>query len=301
MRVPGALIHRPGTCTNTRSVNGILNVGAKYLGTGKQQQIRIESSSGLTEEEIQRMIKDAEVHAEEDKAQREKVDVKNRADQLVAQTEQTLQQAGDKVSSEDRSRIKSALDNLKEKTKEEDTEAIKSAMETLTGASHAMAQAMYAQAGAQQQATGGETGGAQNQQAGGNEKTVDADYEEVTKNENKSQQTKTLQKGKHMAKLKALAAAGLGGAALIVVAVAAAKKLKREETGYEKFGNDIDSIIRRAMSRIEQTARQVRSRAGDGYGERANHEINQAVDRARADLGQITSDIKQRIAVMKES
>lgn len=176
--------------------NGILNVSAKDLGTGKQQQIRIESSSGLSENDIDRMVKEAEANAAKDKEEKERVDVKNQADQLIYQTEKTLSELDGKVSDEDKSKIQSALDDLKEKAKTDDTQAIKSSIESLTKASHAMAEAMYKNAGgaAQGGAAGGpETAGPQGgasgsqQQQGGQKKdrgdgddgAVDADFEVV--------------------------------------------------------------------------------------------------------------------------
>ncbi len=133
--------------------NGILNVSAKDLGTGKEQKIKIESSSGLSDDEVNKMVKDAEAHAEEDKKEREKIDVKNNADQMIFQTEKTLKEMGDKISSEDKAKIQSALDDLKEKAKGDNVEAIKASIESLTQASHKMAEEMYKQqaaAGAQQ-------------------------------------------------------------------------------------------------------------------------------------------------------
>jgi len=135
--------------------NGILKVSAKDLGTGKEQQIRIESSSGLNESEIKRMVKEAEANADSDKREKENVEVKNHADQLVFQTEKTLSELGDKISADDKGRITSALEDLKEKIKGGDINAIKSSMEALTKASHKMAEEMYknaqgSQAGKQQ-------------------------------------------------------------------------------------------------------------------------------------------------------
>jgi len=130
--------------------NGILNVSAKDMGTGKQQQIRIEASSGLNEGEIQRMVKDAEVNAEQDKKEKERVDTKNQAEHLVFQTEKTLKEAGEKVSPSDRQKMEAALNDLKDRIKSGDTAAIKKAMEALTGASHKMAEEMYKHAGPQQ-------------------------------------------------------------------------------------------------------------------------------------------------------
>ncbi len=178
--------------------NGILNVSAKDLGTGKEQQIRIESSSGLSEDEIKRMVKDAEANAEQDKKEREKVDVKNQADQLVFQTEKTLEEAGDKISESDKANIKSALDELKEKSKSDDIEAIKAAMDALMKSSHKMAEEMYkhaqggaageqAQGGAQQQA-GAQQSQADSETGGKNDGAVDADYEVVDDDEEKDKQ-----------------------------------------------------------------------------------------------------------------
>lgn len=173
--------------------NGILHVSAKDLGTGKEQQIKIESSSGLSEDEINRMVKEAESHADEDKKEREKVDVKNQAEQLAYQTEKTLGEIGDKISDDEKGTINSALEDLKEKLKGDDVEAIKASMDALMKASHKMAEEMYKSsqaagagaAGAQQQQAASEGGqaGPGAQGSGGNDKgedgAVDADYEVV--------------------------------------------------------------------------------------------------------------------------
>lgn len=169
--------------------NGILNVSAKDMGTGKQQQIRIESSSGLSESEIQKMVKDAEVNAEKDKAEKERIEVKNQADQTIFQTEKTLADIGDKISDEEKASITTALNDLKEKAKGDDLAAIKASVEALMKASHTMAEAMYKNAGAQ---AGAPEGGQEQQQQGpadgaqqeqpkdkGAHGAVDADYEVV--------------------------------------------------------------------------------------------------------------------------
>ena len=127
--------------------NGILNVSAKDLGTGKQQQIRIESSSGISESDIQRMVKEAESNAAADKEEREHIETKNQADQAVYQTEKTLSEIGDKIPESDKAGVQKALDDLKEKLKGTDYAAIKSSLEALMKASHAMAEAMYKKAG----------------------------------------------------------------------------------------------------------------------------------------------------------
>jgi len=129
--------------------NGIINVGAKDMGTGKTQQIRVESSSGLSESEIEKMVKDAEVNAEKDKAEREKIETKNQADQTIFQTEKTLKEVEGKIPESDKAAIEKALADLKEKAKGEDIAAIKASMDALMKASHSMAEAMYKTAGAQ--------------------------------------------------------------------------------------------------------------------------------------------------------
>lgn len=163
--------------------NGILHVSAKDLGTGKEQSIRITASSGLSEEEIEKMQEDAEKHAEEDRKRKELIEAKNNADSLIYTTEKSLQEAGDKVDSETKSNIESAIEKLKKTLEEDDAEAIKSATDELSQASHKLAEAMYSQASQEQ--AGGATGGAGGETAGeegsgkGEDDVVDADYEEV--------------------------------------------------------------------------------------------------------------------------
>jgi len=133
--------------------NGILNVSAKDLGTGKQQSIEIKSSSGLSEDEIEKMTKDAESHAEEDKKKREVVDLKNQADQLIWQTEKTLKEHGEKVSAETRGNIENAVNNLKETAKGEDGDAIKKAIEKLGEAGQELGKTLYEEAAKKQAAS----------------------------------------------------------------------------------------------------------------------------------------------------
>jgi len=140
--------------------NGILNVSAKDLGTGKQQSIEIKSSSGLSEGEIEKMKKEAESHADEDKKKREVVDLKNQADQLVYSTEKTLKEHGDKVSAETRGKIESAVNNLKEVVKGEDADAIKKAIENLGTTSQELGKVLYEEA-AKKQAASAQTSGAE--------------------------------------------------------------------------------------------------------------------------------------------
>ena len=135
-------------------VNGILNVSAKDLATGKEQSVEIKGSSGLDEGEIDKMRKDAETHADEDKQRRELVDLKNQADALAYEMEKTLKEQGEKVSPEDRGNVESAISQLREALKGDDGQAIRRSMENLEKASHAVAEEMYkaaadkAQAGA---------------------------------------------------------------------------------------------------------------------------------------------------------
>jgi molecular chaperone DnaK len=140
--------------------NGILEVKANDLGTGKQQSIVIKSSSGLSEDEIDNMTKEAESHAEEDKKRREVVDLKNQADQLVYSTEKTLKEHGDKVSAETRGTIESAVNNLKEVGKGDEPDAIKKAIENLSEAGQELGKVLYEEA-AKKQAAAGEAGPAQ--------------------------------------------------------------------------------------------------------------------------------------------
>ncbi|TWT90338.1 Chaperone protein DnaK [Pseudobythopirellula maris] len=131
--------------------NGILNVAAKDLGTGVEHTVKIEQSSGLSEEEIEKMRRDGEANAEEDKKKRELVEARNAAESLAYQVEKTLKEQGDKVSDDDRAPIESAIEKVRETAKGEDVAAIKSATDALQQASHAMSEAMYksaAEAGA---------------------------------------------------------------------------------------------------------------------------------------------------------
>jgi molecular chaperone DnaK len=134
--------------------NGILNVSAKDRGTGKEQQIRIESSSGLSQSEIERMVKDAEANAAQDKSEREKVDVRNQAEQLAHQTEKMLEETNGKVDEATKQRIRDAVAELKQKAKSDDTAAVKASMEKLTRESHALAEQLYRQSQASAQAAG---------------------------------------------------------------------------------------------------------------------------------------------------
>jgi len=135
--------------------NGILNVNAKDLATSKEQSIEIKSSSGLSEDEIKKMTQQAEEHAEEDKKKRELVDTRNQADQLVYSVEKTLKEYGDKISDDEKKNIEKAMEKLREAAKGEDAAAIKAEMESLTQASHKLAQQMYEQAAKEAEAQAG--------------------------------------------------------------------------------------------------------------------------------------------------
>ena len=158
--------------------NGILHVSAKDVATGKQQSIEIKSSSGLSEEEIEKMKTDAESHAEEDKKRRELIDQKNQADQLIYSTEKTLKEHGDKVSAETRGNIESALNNLKEVNKGEDLEAIKKAVENLGNASQELGKILYEEAAKNQaqQQPGQDEQPKQEPKQGGDD-VIDAEFE----------------------------------------------------------------------------------------------------------------------------
>ena len=162
--------------------NGIVHVSAKDKATGKEQSIEIKASSGLSDAEIEKMVKDAEAHADEDKKKRELIDLKNQADSTVYQTEKSLKDMGDKVADEDRSNIEGALNQLKTVKDGEDGDAIKKAMEDLQQVSHKLAEAMYAenQAG-DAAADAAADGAAPEADAAGaaDDDVVDADFEEV--------------------------------------------------------------------------------------------------------------------------
>ena len=168
--------------------NGIVHVSAKDLGTGKEQKIRIESSSGLSEEEINRMVQDAEKHAEEDKKKKEEVEAKNNADHMIYQTEKLLKESGDKLQPSDKSEIESKVSALKSAIDSNNTDNIKRATEELQSAWSKASETLYKQG----QQAGGETG----QQSQANEtnsedtgrkddSVVDADYEVVDDNDKK--------------------------------------------------------------------------------------------------------------------
>ncbi|MDY0162296.1 molecular chaperone DnaK [Desulfobotulus sp.] len=156
--------------------NGIVHVSAKDLGTGKEQSIKITSSSGLSKDDIERLVKEAEMHSDEDKKRRELVEARNTADSMIYQTEKSLKDMGDKVDAETRAGISSAIEDLKKAMEGENTEDIKARTEALTQASHKLAEAMY-----QQQAAGaaGADSGPEEPAPAQDDDVVDADFEEV--------------------------------------------------------------------------------------------------------------------------
>ena len=157
--------------------NGILNVSAKDKATGKEQSIVIKSSSGLSDEEIEQMVQDAEANAEADKEFEEMIQVRNTADGLVHATKKTLEEAGDKATAEEKEAIEKAIADVEEAMKGTDKAAIETATAALTEASSGLAQKLYAEQQAAEQ-TGAE-GGEQAQDAGQDDDVVDAEFEEV--------------------------------------------------------------------------------------------------------------------------
>lgn len=158
--------------------NGIVHVSAKDLGTGKEQSISITASSGLSKEEIDKMVRDAEAHADEDKKKREAIEARNHADSMVYTTEKSLKEHGDKIDAVEKGNIENKLAELKKLMEGEDAEAIKKATDELAQASHKLAEAMYAKKdGAEgEAAAGAEQAGAAKPK---DDKVVDADFEEV--------------------------------------------------------------------------------------------------------------------------
>jgi molecular chaperone DnaK len=154
--------------------NGILNVGAKDLGTGKEQSIVITASSGLSDDEIEKMVKDAELHASEDQQKREMIEARNQADGLVYTTDKALKEHGDKVDEETKKAIETALEELKTAMEGEDSEAIKSKTEALATASQKLGEVMYQQA--QSEAEAGDASAEADKQQ---DDVVDAEFEEV--------------------------------------------------------------------------------------------------------------------------
>ena len=167
--------------------NGIVNVSAKDLGTGTEQHITITSSSNMSKEDIEKAVKEAEQYAAEDAKIKEKVEVRNQADQMVYQSEKTLGEVGDKIPADEKAKVQSGIDKLKEVLKGDDTDAIKSATEELTQMFYQMSEKLYQQANPQGGAQagpdmGGANGGAQTGPNG--QQYYDADYKVVDDDDN---------------------------------------------------------------------------------------------------------------------
>ncbi len=158
--------------------NGIVNVSAKDLGTGKEQHISITASTNMSKEDIDKAVKEAEAFAEEDKKRREEVDLRNEADSMVYQTEKSLNEFGDKVTAEEKGQVQPKIDALKEALKGEDIEKIKSAKEELQTAFYAVAEKVYKEQGAQAQQTE-VSGGAADNGGNGGDNVVDVDYKDA--------------------------------------------------------------------------------------------------------------------------
>ena len=162
--------------------NGIVHVSAKDLGTGKEQSIRITASSGLSEEEIKKLVKDAEAHAEEDKRKRELIEARNQADSLAYSVEKNIKEFGDKIDLTEKAKIEEAIAEVKRAIEGDDIVAIKAAQEKLTSTSHKLAEAMYAKSTAQAGAGaygGGPEAGEREEGGRKDEDVVDADFEDV--------------------------------------------------------------------------------------------------------------------------
>ncbi|MDH5633133.1 MAG: molecular chaperone DnaK [Gammaproteobacteria bacterium] len=162
--------------------NGIMHVSAKDKGTGKENKIVIKSSSGLSDDEVERMVKDAEAHAEEDKKARELVDTRNQADQMIHGVKKSMKDAGDKLEASEKESIEAAIKDLEDAMKGDDKDAISSKTEALANAAHKLAEQMYQQ-------TEGAAGGADAQASGAgaskDDNVVDAEFEEVKDDKNK--------------------------------------------------------------------------------------------------------------------
>ena len=161
--------------------NGIVHVSAKDLATQKEQSIKITASSGLSKEEVEKLVRDAQTHTEDDKRRRKAAEAKNQADNLLYQTEKNLKEHGDKIAPEERTKIEEAVTALKKAMEGSDPDAIESATQTLTTASHKLAEEMYKKASASAAGDAGSAGSASQNGAKTDEKVVDAEFEEVDK------------------------------------------------------------------------------------------------------------------------
>jgi molecular chaperone DnaK len=159
--------------------NGIVKVSAKDLATSKEQSIKITATSGLSREEIEQAVKDAEMHAEEDKKKRELVEARNHADSMIYQTEKSIRDLGDKVDEATRKKVQEAIEPLKKAIEGNDPEEIRRLTEALTQASHKLAEAMYQQSGTERPAPQSPPGPEEGRPPRSQDEVVDADFEEV--------------------------------------------------------------------------------------------------------------------------
>jgi len=167
--------------------NGIVSVSAKDKATGKEQQIRIQASGGLSEADIQRMVKEAEANAEADKKRREQVEARNQADALIHQVEKNLKEHGDRIPAQERGEAEAAIAAARSAMEGSDAEALKQATDRLSQSAMKLGEAMYkAQAEASQAGAGAQPGAGPQQSAGTDDKVVDAEFEEVDENKKKS-------------------------------------------------------------------------------------------------------------------
>lgn len=169
--------------------NGIVNVSAKDNGTGKSQKITITSSSGLSDEDIEKMVSDAEANEEEDKKRKEAVEVRNEADQLVYTTDKTIKDLGDKVEQTEIDKANAAKEKVTEALAGEDTEAIKTATAELSEIVQQLSVKLYEQMAAEQQANEGAEAGAEGEEKN-KDNVVDAEYEEINDDDKKENESK---------------------------------------------------------------------------------------------------------------
>jgi molecular chaperone DnaK len=176
--------------------NGIVNVSAKDKATGKEQQIRIQASGGLSDDEIEKMVKDAEAHADEDKKRREVAEHRNQAETLIHSTEKSLAEHGDKVSEEEKKAIEDAIADLKSALEGGDASAIEAKTEALAQASMKLGEAMYKAAQEAEAATANDDGDASASSKSPEDTVVDADFQEVDGDDGMDKETGTQDKNK---------------------------------------------------------------------------------------------------------
>ncbi len=163
--------------------NGIVHVSAKDLGTGKEQSIKITASSGLSDEEIKKMIKDAELHAEEDKKRKDLIEARNKLDSMIYTTERSIKDVGDKLGSEEKASLDASLEEAKKALESDSAEAVNAALEKLEQSAHKLSEEMYKKAAAANAASGeGASAGATAGESKKDDNVVDADFEEVRNN-----------------------------------------------------------------------------------------------------------------------